>query len=129
MEQVRVRVTETAATRLVREFGAYTTLLDGQFSHERADSVSVSVLIGRAYQGVSLESMRQTLFLARHELVEVRRRQLSRVRTAVASAAVMGAFALLVKSVVQEGDPNDNTEPPPPPPPGGVRATLRIPFR
>ena len=128
-EEVRVRVTEAAAVRLVRDFGAYTTQLEGQFSIERGDSVSLSVPIARAYQGISLEQARQTLYLARSEVVDVRRRLISRGRTAVATAAVLGAFAIVVNSVVQIGEDNDENEPPPPPPPPGIRAIIRIPFR
>ena len=129
-EDVRVHVTESAAARLVRDFGAYTSRLEGQFAVERGDSVSVSVAVARAYQGVSLEQTRQTLYLARSEVVDVRRRVLSKGRTVAATAAVLTVFAIVVNSVVQEGDPNPNDEPPPPPPPGGgIRARFRIPLR
>jgi hypothetical protein len=128
-EEVRVRITEPAATRLVKEFGAYTGLLEGQLALEGADSVSVVVAIGRAYQGMALENARQTLFLGRNEVVEVRRRQLSKGRTALATAGILAGFATLVAAVRQIGDDNVTDEPPPPPPPGSVRALIRIPIR
>jgi hypothetical protein len=128
-EEVRVVVTDNAASRLFKEFGAFSGSLDGHYAQQGSDSVSVSVLIGRVYSGVALESTRQTLFLARSEVVEVQRRVLSRGRTALATAGVLAGFALLVNSVVQSGDPNpDDGEPPPPPPPGSIRG-LRIHFR
>jgi hypothetical protein len=128
-EEVRVVITDNAATRLLKEFGPLTGSLEGQYAEQGADSVSVTLLIGRAYQGMALENTRQTLFLARSEVVEVRRRTMSRGRTAFATAGVLVGFALLVNSVVLSGDPNPNDgEPPPPPPPTGslgIRIHLR----
>lgn len=128
-EDVQVRITEPAAKRLVKEFGAYTGQLEGQFAFQGSDSASVSVAIGRAAGGIALESTRQTLFLGRTEIVEVRRRQLSRGRTAIAGAGVLAAFALAVRAVVQLGDPNPSPEEGPPVPPTGVSGAIRIPIR
>lgn len=129
-EEVRVRITEPAATRLVRDFGAYTSQLEGQFAPQGSDSVSVSVLIGRAAGTLTLESTRQTLFLGRSEVVQVQRRELSRSRTALATAGILAVFALVVNSVVQIGDENPSgEEPPPPPPPSGFVGRIRIPIR
>jgi hypothetical protein len=126
-EEVRVRITESAATRLVKEFGAYTGQLEGQLAEQGRDSLSVSVAIGRAYRGMALENARQTLFLGRSEITEVRRRQLSRGRTALAAAGILAGFAALVNTVVQLGDDNPSDDNPPQPPPPGV--SIRIPFR
>jgi hypothetical protein len=130
-ENVQVRISEPAATRLVSEFGMFTGELEGQFAQEGLDSVSVSVLISRDYRGMSLDQVRQRLFLGRSEVIEVRRRQLSRVRTAIAAVGVLAGFAGLVAAVVQEGDPNPHDDDPPPPPPGGSRfpVLIRIPIR
>jgi hypothetical protein len=128
-ETVQVRLTDAAGTRLVSDFGAYTRQLEGPLAREGADSLSISVMVGRAYNGVALEGVRQALFLGRSEVTEVRRRQLSRSRTALASAAVLAGFALLITSVVQTADENPNAgDPPPPPPPLGARAGFRISF-
>jgi hypothetical protein len=117
-EEVRVRVTEAAAARLVGEFGAYTAQYDGNLTPARvADSLSLTVQIGRAYRGMALENARQTLYLGPGELVEVRRRRLSRERTALVSAGVLVGFVLLTRSVVQLFDPNPDPDEPPPPPP------------
>jgi hypothetical protein len=127
-EEVRVRITESAATRLVKEFGAYTGELEGQLSMEGSDSLSVSVAIGREYRGMALENARQTLFLGRSEVLDVRRRQLARAKTALTTAGVLTAFGLLVNTIVQLSDDNPVDDNPPPPPPE-FRALIRIPFR
>jgi hypothetical protein len=128
-EEVRVQLTDAAAARLARELGTYTGRLEGQLGRGAGDSVSVALRIGREYRGVSLESTRQVLFLDRSEVVDVRRRELSRARTTLASVGALAVFAVVVGTVSQLGDPNPGSEEPPPPPPPGIRALLRIPFR
>jgi hypothetical protein len=119
-EEVRVHVTQAAATRLVKEFGTYTTELEGKVARERSDSISVAVVIGREYNGIALESGRQVLYLGPGEVVDIRRRQLSRKRTVLVSAGAAVALGALVATVVQLGDPNSTVvEQPPPPPPDG----------
>jgi hypothetical protein len=125
-EDVRVRVTDAAAARLVTELGTYTTELDGRLARERSDSVSLSVAIARAYRGM-LESARQVLVLSRSEVVEVRRRELSRTRTVLATAGALGAFGVLIRTVVQWGDPNPTSQgPSSPPPPSSTRRVVRV---
>lgn len=120
-EYLRVEVTESAAVRLVKDFGVYLKELEGEVKREGSDSVSVTVPVGRDYRGVSLEGGRQTLFLGRQEVVGVRRREFSRGRTVVASVGTLVAFGLIAAGVAQWGDPNSEVvEPPPPPPPSGV---------
>jgi hypothetical protein len=122
-ENVQVRLTEAAGARLIDEFGAFTQRLEGPLAREGADSLSISVMVGREYNGMALEGMRQSLFLGRSEVVEVRRRELSRSRTALAGVGALAVFALLINGVMQTSDDNPNTgEPPPPPPPPGMRA-------
>ena len=128
-EQVDVHVTDAAATRLSKELGAYTSRLQGPIKAERGDSVSVSVMIAREYAGVALEGTRLDLFLARTEVTGVRRRQLSRKRTTVASIGALVLFGAVVGTVVQLGDPNKPPETELPPPPVGSRFGLRISFR
>lgn len=133
-DEVRVRITENAARRLTAELGAYTTELDGRFSPQGADSVSVAVPIVREYRGTMLESMTQVLHLARADVLDVRRRELSRARTALTTAGVLVGFGLMVQAVVQLTNPNPGTDerlPPPPPPariPIGPYLRLRIPL-
>ena len=127
-EEVRVRVTESAAQRLVSDFGIFTAQLEGQFALEGTDSASVSVAIGRMYQGMALENVRQTLFLGRSEIVDVRRRELSRNRTALAAVGALAGFVALVGTVTQLCDENPPDDGPPPPPPAR-RLYFTIPIR
>ena len=127
-EDVRVLVTESAAARLSRDLGTYTTSLEGRVGQEAHDSVSVSVTVTRAYRGRQIESGRQTMFLGAGEVVEVHRRQLSRTRTVLAGVGVVAGFALLANSVVQWMDPNPSSDEGPPPPPA-PSIGFRIPIR
>lgn len=128
-EYVRVEVTEQAAVRLVKDFGAYLRQLEGQVAREGSDSLSVTVPVGRDYRGVALEGGRQTLFLGLQEVVGVRRREFSRGRTVALSVGSVVVFAAIVAGVAQWGDPNSEVvEPPPPPPPaGGIVFRFRFP--
>jgi hypothetical protein len=132
--EVRVHITEDAAARLSKELGAYVTELDGQWAQQGADSVSVSIPIERTYNGMTVGTTSQVLYLGRSEVVDVRRRQFDRARTVLVSAGAVVGFGLLAAAVVQLADPNpDSQEPPPPPPPTPVRIpishlfTVRIP--
>jgi hypothetical protein len=116
-EDVRIFVTEPAAARLSRDLGTYTTSLEGRLGQEPHDSVSISVVVTRSYRGRLMDSGRQTMFLGRGEVVEVHRRELSRVRTVAAGVGTVAVFAVLATSVVQWMDPNPSEEGPPPPPP------------
>ena len=132
-EDVRVRVTEEAAARLAKDIGTFSTEIDGQFSRESADSISLGVPIDRMYRGTTIGTTTQTLFLGRSEVVEVRKREFSRSRTVIVSAGTVVGFGLLAAGIVQLADPNgpspDNTPPPPPPQqrrPSGYHVGLRI---
>jgi hypothetical protein len=121
-EQVRVNVTPAAAQRLSGELGVYTTEVDGKLASFGGDSLTVAVPIERKYRGVAIDSTVQTLTLANSELVDVRRSELSRSRTALTVAGVLAGFALLVHAVVQLTNPNPGTDTTiPPPPPAGSR--------
>lgn len=135
-EEVRVRITKSAAARLVDDLGVYSTEIDGKISSRGADSMAVAVPITRAYHGVTMDSTTQLLMLGKSDVVDVRRSELSRGRTILASAGVLAGFALLVRAIVQITNPNPGTDVtlPPPPPPNGSRAPsrhqlqFRIPF-
>ena len=131
-EDVRILVTESAATRLSSDLGVYTTSLEGRFRQEPHDSVSISVPVTRVYRGRTVDSGRQTLFLGRGEVVRVERRELSRGRTIAAAVGAVAVFAALVSGVVQWLDPNPPTDetPQPPPPAGSIRSrgSIRIPI-
>jgi hypothetical protein len=134
-EDVRVRVTESAATRLSKELGAFSREIDGQIAREGSDSVSVDVSIDKSYRGTTVGTTTQTLFLGRSEVVEVRKREFSRSRTVLVTAGTVAGFGLLAVGIVQLVDPNgpsDDSNTPPPPPalrrPSGYHIALRIPL-
>lgn len=131
-EDVRLRVTDDAAVRLSKELGTFSTEIDGQLNGEGRDSISLGVPIDRLYRGTTIGTTTQVLFLARSEILEVRRRQLSRSRTVLFTAGTVVGFGLLAAGIVQLVDPNGAPEnqPPPPPPPSPYRGFIRfkIPF-
>jgi hypothetical protein len=123
-EEVRVLITNDAGARLVKDLGAYTTVLDGEVA-SHGDSVSVAVPILREYRGMVLEGAPQLLYLSRPEIIEVRRRQLSRSRTAFTTAAAVVGFVGLVRGIIAIADPNPGSDDPLPPPPAGGRVMRR----
>lgn len=126
-EEVRVRVTENTAVRLVSELGRITPELEGSVAPQGSDSVAVSLWIGREYRGTPFENVRRTVALDRLEITEVRRRQISVARSTLAAAGVATVFAVLINRLTHQENPNpsDNGTDPPPPPGGAV---LRIPL-
>ena len=134
-EDVRLRVTEEAAGRLAKDIGTFSTLVDGQLAPEGRDSVSLGVAIDRSYRGTTVGTTTQTLFLARSEIVEVRRREFSRSRTILAGVGTVVGFGVLAAGIVQLVDPNgasdDQPSVPPPAPlrrPSGHHIMVRIPL-
>ena len=134
-QEVRVHITPAAATRLTDELGTYSTELDGTLSSRGADSLAVTVPIARRYNGVTLDSATQVLLVGKSEVIDVHRRELSRVRTVLTGVGALVGFAALAHAVVQITDPNPGSDEPlpPPPPPGPRRVSghhigVRIPF-
>jgi len=134
-EDVRLRVTENAAVRLVKEVGTFSTELDGQLAPEGRDSISLGVTIDRTYRGATIGTATQTLVLARSEIVEVRRRQFSKSRTVALTVGTLVGFGALAAGIVQLVDPNGAPEgevtPPPPTTirrPSGIHIGLHIPI-
>lgn len=135
-EEVRVRVTTDAAARLSTELGSYSTEINGAFTQEGPDSVSVGVTIDRQYRGTTVGTTTQLLFLGRAEIVEVHRREFSRTRTVLLTAGTAVGFGLLVAGVMQLFNPNGSADEKPmqPPPPQmgrrpGFHFNLRMPIQ
>ena len=124
-EEVRVRVTEQAAVRVAPDLGIFRNTVEGRLVPVGEDSLSLSVWLGRDYPGTEFENVRRAVVLEREEVLEVRQRRLSPVRTGIAAAGVVALFAVLIDRIILQEDPNtgDGTLPPPPPP-----ETLRIPI-
>lgn len=62
--------------------------------------------VGQQYRGTPFESARQRVSLGVPEVVEVRRRELSRGRTALFAAGIIALTAILADRIVFEQDPN-----------------------
>jgi len=128
-EEVRVRFTDEAAIRLAREFGTITTMVESQMEPLGQDSLALSIWIGRDFRGTAFENVHQRVAVGRHEVMEVRRRQLSKPRTLIAGTAVIALFAVFIDRVVLQEDPNPpGDENPPPPPPQPPWIGIRIPI-
>jgi hypothetical protein len=128
-EDVRLRVTEDAAVRLVKEVGTFSTELDGQLAPEGRDSISLGVTIDRTYRGVAIGTATQTLVLARSEIVEVRRREFSKKRTVALTVGTLVGFGALAAGISQLVDPNGAPEGEIIQPPPAVRRPSRLQFR
>jgi len=129
-EEVHVRLTPIGTGRLLPILGGTPTELEGTIA-PRGDSLAVSVIVARAYRGVTFDSSRQAFVLAPDEIADVRRRQFSRSRTTLAVVGTVVGFAALVGTIVAIADPNPSAEEPlpPPPPPTGIRIPFRFSFR
>ena len=123
-EEVHVRLTPDGTARMAQILGRQPDELEGLVA-PRGDSLAVSVVVARAYRGVTFDSSRQALVLGRDEVADVRRRQFSRSRTTLAAVATVVGFAALVGTIVAIADPNPSAEEPLPPPPP---PSIRIPF-
>jgi hypothetical protein len=134
-EDVRLRVTESAAARIAPDLGSFSTEVDGQWAPEGRDSVSLGVPIDRSYRGTTIGTTTQAILLSRSEVVEVRKREFSRSRTILASAGIVVGFGALAAGIVQlvdQNGPSDQQTTPPPPPalrrPPIHHISLRIPI-
>ena len=128
-EEVRVRISEDAAARLAKDLGAFSTELDGRFTREPHDSISIGVAINREYRGAVVGSTTQLLYLGRSEVLDVRKRQFSRSRTTllgVGAVVGFGALAAGIKQLVDPNGPSDDQPSLPPPAPQRGRVTFRI---
>ena len=127
-EDVRLRVTEDAAARLAKELGTFSVEIDGQLNGQGRDSISLGVPIDRTYRGATIGTTTQVLFLARSEIVDVRRRQFSRSRTVLFTTGTVVGFGLLAAGIKQLVDPNGapETQTTPPPPPSPYRGFIRF---
>jgi hypothetical protein len=125
-EEVRLRVTTDAAVRIGPRLGTISERLEGRLA-PAGDSVDFAIWIGKDYTGSPFENARLRVSLARPEIVEVRRRTLSRTRTGLAAAGILAVTALLVNQVVFEENKNPpGSDNPHPPPTDGFRVQLRI---
>ena len=81
---------------------------DGKDSWRRPAAIhlTLSLWVGQQYRGTPFENARQRVSLGVPEVVEVRRRELSRGRTALLAAGVIALTVVLADRIVFEQDPN-----------------------
>ncbi|HUF68896.1 MAG TPA: hypothetical protein VMM79_09670 [Longimicrobiales bacterium] len=117
-QEVRVGVTDEGAVRLARHIGRLTNEVNATVAPAEADSVAVTIWLGKDYQGTSFSDVRETIVFPRSHVTSLRLRELSPWRTAAMSAAALVGTLILADQILQLGDPNrredDGTDPPPP---------------
>jgi hypothetical protein len=120
-EEVRVRVTRDAAIRVGPHLGTISENLEGRLAPFGDDSVALAVWIGKNYVGSPFENAHTRVALTPQEIVEVRRRKISVMRTAILGAGMLVGTALLVNGVVFADNPNSNPDDRPYGPPEEIR--------
>lgn len=131
LEEVRVQLTDEGAVNLARHLGRIREEVPARVEPHGSDSLALTIWLGKHYPGTQFENVRETFVLGLGDVTALRRRTLSKSRTALASVGAIAVMAVLADQIVQIGDPNrppdDGTHPPP-----GFRLMLGfflIPFR
>ncbi len=117
-EEIRLVLAGPRTGGLAPSFLRGETLVQGNLVGVSDDSVGVSVWIGAAYRGTPFEPVHQTYSFPRVELVQMERRQLSRVRTALTTAGVLAGIYVLIDRLGYFENPNPGPGDENPPPPG-----------
>ena len=116
-QEVRVEVTDDGAIRLARHLGRLTHEVTAFVEPGTADSIAVTIWLGRDYQGTDFANVRETVVLPRAEVKSLTLRELNKGRTTILSAMALGGSIVLANKIFQQGDPNrppgDDNEPPP----------------
>lgn len=110
-ERVRLSLGTEASRRISAGAGHIMSQLEGRLVATSADSVRVAVLMVRR-PGLAVEPMRQVFSVAKSEVLEIRRAQLSRQRTILLGAGVIAALAFTI-SRVSAGEGGGTRAPPP----------------
>jgi hypothetical protein len=105
-DDVRVRLTTDAAVRIGLQLGSVQERWEGQLTPAGRDSLTLSLWVGQQYRGTPFENARQRVSLGMPEVVEVRRRELSRGRTALLAAGILALTVVLADRIVFDQDPN-----------------------
>lgn len=105
-EELRVRVTDEAAVRLASHFGRITDEVTATVATQGADSMAVTVWLGRDYPGTRFENVRQTVMLSNDDVTDLLRRRISVWRSAAAALGVVAVAAVMINSISLLEDPN-----------------------
>ena len=113
-DPVRLRLAAEPSQRLSDRIGSTVRSVEGPLVRVTPDSLRVSVGWGAYYAGTMFEGRQDTLQFHRSEVLEVDRREFSRVRTGVVVAAVTTAIVVFFKSINLggQGGGDPPTDPP-----------------
>ena len=120
-QEVRLYLTRAAAASLPEEVPVNEALyLGGRLESQAADSVILGIRMGQATPGLVGQDLRQMVKVGTGQIVDVRRRELSKPRTALAIGGGALAAALIIglifgaEDATDVGDPNDDVSRVPP---------------
>lgn len=115
-EEVRLRLSGTAAAELSDRVGRSIRSVEGNVLAGTPDSVVVDVGWGAVYAGTVFEGRRDTLRFGADQVLEADRKEFSRARTAGLTAALVAVVVVLFRSIAgggggTGGDPGGGTPP------------------
>lgn len=107
-DPVRLRLASEPAQRLSAQVGSAVRSVEGPLLRATSDSLRLSVGWGAYYAGTMFEGRQDTLQFHRSEVLEIDRREFSRVRTGVVVAALTTAIVVLFKAIDLGGQAGDD---------------------
>ncbi|MEX2467338.1 MAG: hypothetical protein WD995_10540 [Gemmatimonadota bacterium] len=116
---MRLRLSAPTAEQVTQRVGRPIRSVEGDLLGFGPDSLSVDVGWGAVYAGTVFEGRRDTLQFHRSQVLEVDRKEFSRVRTGVAAAAFTAGIVFLIQAITGGGEGQ--------PDPGGPDPTFGIP--
>lgn len=111
--EVRLRLSAPAAVALSERTGRTIRSVEGVLLEATSDSLTVDVRWGAIYAGTPLEGRRDVLAFHRSEVVEIDRREFSRVRTGIVAGGLAAAALLILRSFTGGGGDQGGTGPGP----------------
>ncbi len=121
-DDVRLRLSAPAATTVSERVGRPIRSVEGPLLAFTSDSLQVDVGWGAIYAGTVFEGRRDTLQFHRSQVLEVDRREFSRVRTGLTAVALTTGAVALIRMITGGGQSQGPPDPGPPPP------VMSIPF-
>lgn len=101
--EVRLRLSNQAAAEISAQTGRTVRSVEGTLLRTTSDSLVVDVHWGAIYAGTPFEGRRDTLGFARSDVVEVDRREISRLRTGLVGGGLVVAALLILRSFTGGG--------------------------
>ncbi len=100
---VRLRLSSQASAEISAQAGQSIRSVEGTLLQTTPDSLVVDVHWGAIYAGTPFEGRRDTLSFARSDVVEVDRREISRLRTGFVVGGLAAAAVLILRSFTGGG--------------------------